>query len=251
MEKNKKWLKDMLKKYSLSDLYKEDEYGEYYNELRQIYDEFNLKRKRLQKLIKKYTHMINVIQVNNDYFIKGRVKNKEHLIIKILRECKEKGKTIADIHMKNYISYFKDIIGIRVVCINQDDKILFLKKLIDSDLINISNVRFYTCNNAKANVYANEIKNSKGLKYDIKIRDEKIPYDCIHVYALAEEENITFEIQIRTFFEEAWGEVDHTLKYPYSMDDDFLKEQMSILFSVSEVADKIITSVYNHKNRKK
>ena len=248
---NKEWLEKLLEKNSVSDLYKE-EYKDYYNELRKIYDDFPQTRKKLQSIKSKYTRRVNATQIENNFFVRGRVKSKEHLIIKILRdykENKEKGKIIT---LQNYVDSFKDLIGIRVVCMNQNDKILFLQKLINNkNKIEINNIRFYCTNEAKEQEYKKIQSTFPSIHSEIRVRDEEKPYDCIHAYGCDEnEEKIVFEIQIRTFFEEAWGEVDHTLKYPYNMEDDFLKEQMSILFSVSEVADKIITSVFKHKNKK-
>lgn len=69
--------------------------------------------------------LISTINFKNEFYVKSRIKNKEHLILKIIREIKKQNN--VSINVENYINYFKDIIGIRIIYVNQEDKITFLK----------------------------------------------------------------------------------------------------------------------------
>ena len=42
-------------------------------------------------------------------------------------------------------------------------------------------------------------------------------------------DSICCEIQVRTLFEEIWGEIDHTINYPHSTESIACKEQLKVL----------------------
>lgn len=244
---NKEWLDNKIKKINPKAKYKFTEKEA--TKIKEIYDDFNEQREFLKDEAKRFLKQnIGHIQIkNSDYFVRFRVKDVDHLVIKILRQRK---KEIKFINKDNYLSYFKDLIGFRVLCINQKDKLIYLKHFVNS-VNNISQIKFYTSNIERKNKYLKEkVKYEGKTNCEVHFRNEPTPYESIHIYAKSYYKDVIMEFQIRTLFEEAWGEVDHSLKYPYNMKDKFLTEQMSILFSVSEVADKIITSVFKHKNNK-
>lgn len=244
---DKEWLDNKIKKINPKAKYKFTEKEAI--KIKEIYDDFNEQREFLKDEAKRFMKQkIGHIQIkSNDYFVRFRVKDVDHLIIKILRQGKKKRKHI---NKDNYLSYFKDLIGFRVLCINQKDKLTYLKHFVNT-VESISQIKFYTSNIERKNEYLKvKTKYENKTKCEVSFRDEPTPYESIHIYAKSYYKDVMMEFQVRTLFEEAWGEVDHSLKYPYSMKDKFLTEQMSILFSVSEVADKIITSVFKHKNNK-
>lgn len=243
---NKEWLTQIIKKDAPNLKY--DVTEEEATNLKSIYNDFVKRRKKLKKVAKTFKmKFADIIQIKNDYFVRFRVKDAGHLIIKILREEDKIRKLLT---VSNYLSYFKDLIGFRVLCVNQADKLIYLKQF-NNIVRNIEEIKFYTSNLERKKEYLIEKeKYEKNTKCELEFRNEPTPYESIHVYTKSLNKDVMIEFQIRTLFEEAWGEVDHTLKYPYNMDDDVIKEQMSILFSVSEVADKIITSAFNRKNDK-
>ena len=49
----------------------------------------------------------------------------------------------------------------------------------------------------------------------------------------------SLEIQVRTLFEEGWGEVDHAVIYPYFQNDQVLKEYTELLNRLSGLADEM------------
>lgn len=51
------------------------------------------------------------------------------------------------------------------------------------------------------------------------------------------------EIQVRTIFEEAWSEIDHTIRYPYDQDNQIFGQFLMILNRLAGSADEMGTFV--------
>jgi ppGpp synthetase/RelA/SpoT-type nucleotidyltranferase len=66
--------------------------------------------------------------------------------------------------------------------------------------------------------------------------------------------NITCEIQVRTLFEEAWGEIDHLLNYPVETDSVACSEQLRVMAKMvgasSRLAEAIFRSHTEHEGRR-
>lgn len=78
------------------------------------------------------------------------------------------------------------------------------------------------------------------------IYDEVLPPDCVidgkvyrSVHYIIKYKGAYLEIQVRTLFEEGWGEIDHTVVYPYYQDDKILKEYTEMLNRLSGLADEM------------
>lgn len=52
------------------------------------------------------------------------------------------------------------------------------------------------------------------------------------------------EIQVRTLFEEIWGEVDHTLNYPTPTDNIACREQLRVLTKVVGAGSRLVDSIF-------
>jgi ppGpp synthetase/RelA/SpoT-type nucleotidyltranferase len=66
--------------------------------------------------------------------------------------------------------------------------------------------------------------------------------------------SICCEIQVRTLFEEIWGEIDHTINYPHSTDSLACKEQLRVLQKLvstgTRLADSIFRTFKEHNGNK-
>ena len=60
--------------------------------------------------------------------------------------------------------------------------------------------------------------------------------------------NITCEIQIRTLFEEIWGEIDHTINYPYPTEIVACKEQLRVLAKLVSTGTRLADSIFRTYN---
>jgi ppGpp synthetase/RelA/SpoT-type nucleotidyltranferase len=52
------------------------------------------------------------------------------------------------------------------------------------------------------------------------------------------------EIQIRTLFEEIWGEVDHTLNYPNPTKNRSHREQLRVLSKIVGAGSRLLDSIF-------
>ena len=64
--------------------------------------------------------------------------------------------------------------------------------------------------------------------------------------------DVTCEIQVRTLFEEIWGEIDHTINYPHATNSIACKEQIRVLAKLvstgTRLADSIFRTYDEYKN---
>ena len=83
------------------------------------------------------------------------------------------------------------------------------------------------------------------------IFEKLLPPDCIKdgkvyrsVHYIIKYKGVYLEIQVRTLFEEGWGEVDHAIVYPYFQDDQILKKYTELLNRLSGLADEMSSFFY-------
>lgn len=79
-----------------------------------------------------------------------------------------------------------------------------------------------------------------------ELYDEVLPHDSVidgkvyrSVHYIIKYKGIYLEIQVRTLFEEGWGEIDHAVVYPYYQNDEILKEYTELLNRLSGLADEM------------
>ncbi|MFR8768448.1 MAG: hypothetical protein ACLVGF_12035 [Eubacterium sp.] len=60
--------------------------------------------------------------------------------------------------------------------------------------------------------------------------------------------NITCEIQVRTLFEEIWGEIDHTINYPHPTEIIACKEQLRVLAKLVSTGTRLADSIFRTYN---
>ena len=75
-------------------------------------------------------------------------------------------------------------------------------------------------------------------------------YTSVHYLVKNNNKNSIFcEIQVRTLFEEIWGEIDHALNYPHKRDDIACSEQLKVLSRLVATGTSLSSSIfrtYNH-----
>jgi putative GTP pyrophosphokinase len=55
---------------------------------------------------------------------------------------------------------------------------------------------------------------------------------------------VTCEIQVRTLFEEIWGEIDHTLNYPDTTASVACKEQLRVLAKLASTGTRLADAIF-------
>ncbi|WP_448788412.1 RelA/SpoT domain-containing protein [Bacteroides graminisolvens] len=226
-----------LKKYNIKD---EDfqNTGLNWNDLEEIYNEFIADTPILEaQLLKLFSVFVKQDHVHS---VRYRVKSPEHLVEKIIR--KKILNPDRSITSSNYRSEIDDLIGMRILHLFKDE----WKSFHDYIIGNFDLKESPTAN------YRDGDPNEYLQKYEengCALNPHKYGYRSIHYIIKCRilSETIGCEIQVRTIFEEAWSEIDHTIRYPYYMDDAIFKQYLMIVNRLAGSADEMGTFIVTLK----
>ncbi len=178
--------------------------------------------------------------------IKSRFKDIDHLEDKLNRKL-EKGIIITK---ENIFTEITDFIGVRILHLYQDQfpeiNLAIQAKVDSGDWMFVEQPTAYTWDPESDKFYQDN-----GIKTEI--RDTY--YTSIHYLIKPNNQNtICCEIQVRTLFEEIWGEIDHTINYPHATDSLSCKEQLRVLSKLvstgTRLADSIFRTNHDYINQK-
>lgn len=172
--------------------------------------------------------------------LKSRVKNRTHLREKIIR--KSAPENVID--GSNIAQKVTDLTGIRVLHLHLEQ----LEKIHEQILDKVNVKRdWYLNENPRAYTWDPESKRFfEGLGLEVHVRESS--YTSVHyVIRPREDSPLCCEIQVRTLFEEIWGEVDHALNYPVKSQNIALREQLSVLAKVVGAGSRLVDSIYRTK----
>lgn len=174
--------------------------------------------------------------------VKYRMKDPEHLKDKIQRKLKS-GKIIDE---NNLFTVVNDLIGVRVLYLYQDQFQLIhnelLKKVDETkDWMFVEAPKAYTWDPETREYF-------EKLNIHTEVRDTY--YTSVHYVIKPNNElsNITCEIQVRTLFEEIWGEIDHTINYPHQTEIIACKEQLRVLAKLVSTGTRLADSIFRTYN---
>lgn len=258
-----------LEKYNISEDLLQSA-GMSWEELCDIYDDFlTNKQEKYENILKLFlnTYLNDITKEENDdkvkiHSIRSRVKNPEHLLAKIVRKKQEKHKKYKNLDKYNYEKFITDLIGIRCLVLFKDDWQSFHYYILSKFENNVEYYvkdsildfdddenHFYIAEKPKVHIRNGDARD---------IYDEVLPPDSIldgkvyrSVHYIIKYKGIYLEIQVRTLFEEGWGEVDHAVVYPYYQNDKILKEYTELLNRLSGLADEMSSFFNRLKNLEK
>jgi len=76
-------------------------------------------------------------------------------------------------------------------------------------------------------------------------------YTSVHyVFKPRSDSDITCEVQVRTLFEEVWGEIDHTFNYPEKSNNRVIQEQLKVLARVVGAGTRLSDSIFELSKHK-
>ena len=178
--------------------------------------------------------------------IKSRLKDPDHLADKLQRKL-DKGTVITK---NNIFTSITDFIGVRVLHLYQDQfepiHTAITEKVTNGDWIFVEEPKAYTWDPESVEFY-------QKLNITTEVRDTF--YTSIHYLVKPNTQNTPgCEIQVRTLFEEIWGEIDHTINYPHLTDSLACKEQLRVLQKLvstgTRLADSIFRTLNEHNGNK-
>jgi putative GTP pyrophosphokinase len=173
---------------------------------------------------------------------KHRIKDPAHLKDKLIRKYRnsiEEGKRF-NINRDNFFSKIEDLAGVRILHLNtqQFTEIDRILKLI------LQEQQIKLVGKPVANTWDDEYRKFfKDLSLKISSRDTL--YTSVHYIVKANDTTQTrCEIQVRTLFEEVWGEVSHTINYPHESKSIACQEQLKVLARVTSSGTRLVDSIF-------
>lgn len=203
----------------------EQEYYKFQIFLNGVYDYFRL------------TPCLNEGTLPLVHSLKSRLKDPQHLKDKLKRKDTEKDPITLD----NFFDRITDLAGIRVLHLYQkqfsDIHNAIVSKVSDGDWVLFESPCAYTWDPEAEGFY-------RKLGIECKIKDSY--YTSVH-YVIMPKENspIKCEIQVRTLYEEIWGEIAHCINYPYPTDSVACREQLRVLSKLSVTGRRLADSILN------
>ncbi|MCF0149522.1 MAG: GTP pyrophosphokinase [Clostridium sp.] len=169
--------------------------------------------------------------------VKSRIKDPDRLIEKIIRKTEDrKSKYGKDFQftLDNYKNEINDLIGIRVIHIFKDQW---------QDIH-----EFITKTWSVIEVTANVREGDNTKKFEelgIEVRSRISGYRSVHylVEFYPTNEKVIAEIQVRTIFEEGYGEIDHRLRYSHSEIPEILRSNLLLFNRIAGSADEMASLI--------
>jgi len=222
-------------------------------ELIDIYEDYS---RSLKELETEGIYLSNRLQFCDEVnSVRWRVKDPIHLLTKIVRKRKEaikeknsKSKYLS-INVENYKEIITDLIGLRAIYLFKHHwKIVDNYVCANFKINKNENIVIYHAYEDDLSYYYenNYVKEINGTKFKY-IRSEKpSKYRSTHYIIDANfPHNFKLELQIRSILDEAWGEIDHFIRYPDHQDDAQLKRQMTVLNGAINGCEELVTTYFN------
>lgn len=187
----------------------------------------------------------NILRSNDMiHSVKSRIKEPDRLIEKIIRKTEDRREKYGndfEFTVDNYKDEINDLIGIRVIHIFKDQW-----QEIHEYIIKTWKVIEITAN-------VREGDNTDIFKdLNIEVRSRASGYRSVHYLVelnFTKQDRTIVEIQVRTIFEEGYGEIDHILRYSHNEIPEILASNLLLFNRIVGSADEM-ASLINVLNKK-
>ncbi len=174
--------------------------------------------------------------------VKSRVKEPEHVIEKIIRKTPDRKKKYGgefQFTVENYKEQITDLIGVRAIHIFKEEW-----EEIHRFITNMWKVVEITANVREGD----DTKRFEEL--NIQIHSRKSGYRSVHylIESFPTNHKVIAEVQVRTIFEEGYGEIDHQLRYSHNQIPEVLALNLLLLNRIVGSSDEM-ASLINMLNR--
>ena len=201
-----------------------------WSELENLYNDYLIFKEELEPTaILLFNKLMKSKKVHS---VRYRIKDPEHLIEKVIR--KKIDDSQSDITIDNYKEEVTDLIGLRALHLFKEDW-----EMINDFIISHWDLKKKPIANYRKGDLENAVEFfvEKGCEPN----EHKYGYRSIHylIETKPGKQKYYAEIQIRTIFEEAWAEIDHTIRYPYDLKNPIFFQFLLILNRLSGSADEM------------
>lgn len=169
--------------------------------------------------------------------VKFRLKDPEHLRSKIVRK---KIDANLDITSANLFAEVTDLAGVRVLHLHTEQFVAIheaiRQQVADGHWFFFEAPTAYTWDPDSQEFY-------RGLGLETLVKDSH--YTSVH-YVVKPNHTlpISCEIQVRTLFEEVWGEIDHAINYPHPSDRLACKEELRVLAKMVGAGTRLCEAIF-------
>jgi GTP pyrophosphokinase len=201
-----------------------------WDDLVKIHQSYLLRKVRLEPVASLIAGWLRLIP--EAHTVLSRVKDPEHLIEKIVRYSIKNGQPYAN--PENYHSIIKDLTGARILHRFKEEWVAIHPRICGISKLDGKPEAYFRKGDPKGLIDAFRRKGFKIEPKDVGYRS--IQYVIVLTIG---KESFPVEVQVRTLFEEAWGEVDHYVRYPYEQNNLRLKKYFLACAVVSGLADEL------------
>lgn len=168
--------------------------------------------------------------------VKSRLKDPEHLKEKLLRKW-ESDPICAD----TLFDKVTDLAGTRILHLYQDQ----FPRIHEEILVKVEKLKdWYLPEIPKAYTWDPESRQFF-LDCGVTVELRESFYTSVHYLVRPRADSpICCEIQVRTLFEEIWGEVDHKLNYPTQSMKSSCREQIRVLAKLVGAGSRLVDSIF-------
>ena len=225
---------EFLKEYNIEEKFLIDNSIDW-NELEKIYNDYSMYRKSYET---QANLIANILREHKKvHSVKARVKDENHLIEKIIRKTEDRRRKYGqdfNFTVENYKDEITDLLGIRVIHIFKEDW-----EEIHNFITKIWNVNEIVANIRKGD-------NTKTFEdLGIEVCSRLSGYRSVHylVESYPTTEKVITEVQVRTIFEEGYGEIDHQLRYSLSEIPEILEQNLMLLNRIAGSSDEMASLI--------
>lgn len=206
--------------------------------------------KNLQEIAEDHENQLESLRDSAEFFarviqrfpgvhsVRWRIKDKEHLLEKIVRKRADGNKKYDEINSTNYFEIVTDLIGLRALHLFKEECFA-----IDQDLRNT----WTTTEKPTAYVREGDPEDmtARFQEGDFEVKKHPAGYRSVHYVCTTKplRRQVFAEIQVRTIFEEGWSEIDHRVRYPNFSDDKLVSYFLTIFNRMAGSADEMGTFV--------
>ena len=166
---------------------------------------------------------------------KCRLKDRERLRAKIIKKNSEG----REINEGNFFEKITDLAGVRILHLFQGDfseiDRVIRQRVKDGDWVLNERPRAYTWDPEAAAHFA---------VFDLQVVEKVTSYTSVHYTVRPRKDSpLCCEVQVRTLFEEIWGEVDHRINYPTPSESVACREQIKVLSKIVGAGSRLLDSL--------
>lgn len=225
---------EFLSKYKINEQYLVDN-NIYWSDLENIYDDFNKYRKSYET---QADLIANILRGHDKvHSVKTRVKDANHLIEKVIRKTVDRRAKYGEsfnFTVDNYKEEITDLLGIRVIHIFKEDW---------EEIHNFIS-QMWNVNEIVANIREGD-NTKKFEELGIEVCSRLSGYRSVHylIESYPTANKVIAEVQVRTIFEEGYGEIDHQLRYSLDKIPELLEQNMMLLNRIAGSSDEMASLI--------